>query len=402
MVERQHRMRIVDGMRGFSLLGILMANMLIFQYGIWGKDEMQFYSLSQPDSIAKILVNILVEGSFMPIFTFLFGFGLIKMKENLERKGLKPKRYLSRRFLLLFAIGAVHANFLWEGDILTFYGCMGFFLLLFMNRKAKTLLIWGLILLSLSGMLGFAPEDPNHPSTKDSSTRMETYVKETIHIYGTGTYEEIKHHRNTSDPLGMDGLFILIALLFAPLIAAPLFLFGMYAAKKQWFQNPDDERLVYLKRMLLFLPAGLLLKSLKHLFPGQGWSAAGEMIGASLLSFGYIFAFAALYMAAKSSPWLLRFEAVGKLSLTNYLLQTIICTTLFYGYGLGWFGKIGVIAGCALALAIYAAQLFASRWYLTRFDSGPVERLLRMWTYFSLSGESKRSAASKSSPTSAS
>ncbi|MBP1991910.1 DUF418 domain-containing protein [Paenibacillus eucommiae] len=389
MVEQQNRVRIIDSMRGFSLLGILIANMLIFQYGLWGKDEMQLFALSQADSFAKILVNILIESSFMPIFAFLFGYGMIKMKESLEAKGLKPKRYLSRRFLMLIAIGILHSTYLWEGDILTFYGFMGFFLLLFMNRKAKTLLIWGAILLFLIGLMGFVPDNPSDPSKVDDNARMETYVKETITIYGTGTYEEIKHHRNTQDPLGMNGFLIFILLLIAPLMTAPLFLFGMYAAKKQWFKQPDSERSIYLKRMLLFLPAGLLLKSLKHLFPGQGWSIASDTIGGNLLALGYIFAFALLFAAAKSSPWLVRLEALGKLSLTNYLLQSVICTTLFYGYGLGWFNKIGVIAGCGLALVIYIGQLFASRWYLTRFNSGPVERLLRIWTYFSLSGKSK-------------
>ncbi|TQR34813.1 DUF418 domain-containing protein [Brevibacillus brevis] len=66
-----------------------------------------------------------------------------------------------------------------------------------------------------------------------------------------------------------------------------------------------------------------------------------------------------------------------------------ICTTIFYGYGLGWFGKLGVLAGCGLTLVIYTAQLFASHWYLTRFSSGPIEKLLRMWTYFSFNGKPK-------------
>ncbi|WP_144028540.1 DUF418 domain-containing protein [Paenibacillus ferrarius] len=397
MVHQSNRLCIIDSMRGFSLLGILLANMLIFQYGIWGKDEIALYSLSQADSAARTLLHIFVEGSFMPIFTFLFGFGMIKMKESLETKGLKPKRYLARRFLLLFAAGIVHGTYLWEGDILGFYGGMGFFLLLFMNRKAKTLLIWGALLLSLFGLLGLAPESTSNHSLTEDKPRMETYVKETITIYGTGTYEEIKHHRNTADPLGLNDYLIVGMLLFAPLLTAPLFLFGMYAAKKRWFRQPDDERSMYLKGMLNFLPIGLLLKGAKVVFPGQGWSEMAEMIGGNLLSLGYIFAFSHLYAAAKSSPWFLRFEALGKLSLTNYLLQSIICTSIFYGYGMGWFGKLGVIAGCGLALVIYIGQLFLSRWYLTRFQSGPVERVLRMWTYFSFSGKSRSKVPYESS-----
>ncbi len=140
MDSKQNRIHIIDGLRGFSLFGILMANLLIFQYGIWGKDEIELYAISVFDTGIYKLVKILIESSFMPIFTFLFGFSMIKMKESLEAKGLGTKRYFARRFLLLLVLGTLHSEFLWEGDILGFYGMMGFFLLLFMNRKPKTLL----------------------------------------------------------------------------------------------------------------------------------------------------------------------------------------------------------------------------------------------------------------------
>ncbi|WP_232698457.1 DUF418 domain-containing protein [Brevibacillus daliensis] len=389
MNVRHNRNSIIDGLRGFSLLGILIANMLIFQYGIWGKDEMGLYSLSHADTVVRMLISILIESSFMPIFTFLFGYGMIRMKESLESKGLKPKRYLSRRFLILFVVGALHAHFLWEGDILSFYGIMGFFMLLFMDRKPKTLLVWGTVLLCLFSLLGFVPEDSTDPAAKEDQARMEAYVKQTMTVYGTGTYEEIQHHRATEDPLGED-IYLLVAMLFiAPFMTAPLFLFGMYAAKKRWFENPGDERTSYMVKMLIFLPAGLLLKSLKYLLPGYWWSGGGELIGGNLLALGYIFALAWFCSRAKSSVWLSRFESVGKLSLTNYLLQTVICTTIFYGYGFGLFGKLGVLVGCGVAFAVYAVQLFASPLYLTYFRSGPVERLLRMWTYFSITGKPK-------------
>ncbi|KEQ27894.1 membrane protein [Paenibacillus tyrfis] len=330
LLEGNNRLHVIDGLRGFSLLGILMANMLIFQYGIWGKDELQFFALSPADTVVHKLVKIFVEGSFMPIFTFLFGFGMIKMKESMEARSLKAGRHLVRRFLMLLGLGLLHSTYLWEGDILAFYGMMGFFLLIFMNRKAKTLLIWGTILLCLFGLLGLAP-----------------------------------------------------------LFTGPMFLFGMYAAKKQWFIDPVGERSAYLRGMLIFLPAGLLLKSLKPLFPQHGWAGIGEMLGGSILALGYIFGFALLCSAVKKSPWLRRFEAVGKLSMTNYLMQSAICTSIFYGYSLGLFGKLGVAIGCGLAVAIYVMQLFASAWYVKRFSFGPMERLLRMWTYFSFAGKPK-------------
>lgn len=85
-----------------------------------------------------------------------------------------------------------------------------------------------------------------------------------------------------------------------------------------------------------------------------------------------------------------RFEAVGRLSLTNYLMQSVICTTIFYGYGLGLFGRAGVIIGAVIALAVYGTQLWFSPLYLKKFSSGPVEYLLRIWTYLSWKGQPRK------------
>ncbi|WP_309484832.1 DUF418 domain-containing protein [Bacillus aquiflavi] len=112
-------------------------------------------------------------------------------------------------------------------------------------------------------------------------------------------------------------------------------------------------------------------------------------LGASLLALGYIFAFASLYRDTKNRRFLSWFESIGRLSLTNYLMQTILCTMIFYGYGFGLFGKLGVIAGFFLAIFIFAIQVAGSTLYLKYFRMGPFEKILRMWTYLSLKGKPK-------------
>jgi len=384
------RIRLIDGLRGFSLLGILLANMLIFQYGMFGKDVMHLFHVPAADTAAHNILKVLVEGSFMPIFAFVFGFGMIKMKESLNAKNRKAGWPLVRRFAMLIALGLLHSTFLWDGDILLFYGAIGFLLLIFMNRKPKTLMVWSIIFLTVAGLIGLAPEDKADKEMQAMNHRIETYVQSTVMLYAEGSYTEIKHDRNTANPLGENNAFMLVLVLISPLMTAPMFLTGMYAAKKGWFADPDEKRAMYRKGMLIFIPLGILLKTFHLLFPETIGSGSGELLGGPALSIGYIMAFSLLYTKFAPSPLLERFEAVGRLSLTNYLMQTVICTTLFYGYGFGWFGKIGVIAGCGLGLIIYGAQLFASGWYLKRFTSGPVERVLRMWTYFSLDGKAKR------------
>ena len=131
------RVKAIDALRGFSLLGILLANMLIFQYGIWGKDELQYYSVSPTDKVFYYVIKIFVESSFMPIFTFLFGYSMIKMNQSLQMKGMKIKRTFIKRSIILVVIGFLHSEFLLEGDILLFYGCMMIFLLMFLNLLLK-------------------------------------------------------------------------------------------------------------------------------------------------------------------------------------------------------------------------------------------------------------------------
>jgi len=98
------RVSVIDGLRGVSLLGILIANMLIFQYGMFGKDRIENFPLSSADHIAYVWTKIFIENSFFPIFMFLFGYSIIKLKEQLEKNDKKVKPYFVRRFFLLMII----------------------------------------------------------------------------------------------------------------------------------------------------------------------------------------------------------------------------------------------------------------------------------------------------------
>lgn len=386
MNNQKQRIEMVDGIRGLSLLGIVTANMLIFQYGLFGSDEPDLLSLSITDSAALKGIQIFVEGSFMPIFAFLFGYGLIKMTESLESKGRKIKRTLFRRFLFLGVVGVLHSTYLWEGDILFFYGAMGIFLMLFLRRKPKTIMVWGILFLAVTALMGFG-SGTGLPDEDKQKT--EAYIKETLAVNSAGSYEEIKHHRNNELPFDMPAAFYIIVALFAPLFYAPLFLFGMHAAKKNRFSEHDKERNLYRKYAFLFVPTGLILKSVYVLFPAAGWTGMLGALGGNILALGFIYLMALIYR--KNSLLFSAFEAVGKLSMTNYLMQTVICTTIFYGYGLGFFGKMGVLNAFFLGLVIYSLQAAASFHYLKHFKSGPIEKLIRMWTYFSFTGRIKRS-----------
>ncbi|MBM7619949.1 uncharacterized protein JOC95_001801 [Bacillus tianshenii] len=372
------RVKLIDGMRGFSLIGILMANMLIFQYGMWGKDELQHFQLFSGDSISNTWLRIFVESSFMPIFMFLFGYSMIKFKEKLERDGKKVKRHFVRRSFLLLVLGLLHSIYIWEGDILFTYGFLSLIMLIFINRNKKTMLVWASVLFILTSLLGLGTMEP----TKEEAQNMTSYVEKATEIYAAGSYTDIKEFRNSDeDPLGLPPAAYFLLFLLSPFILCPIFLLGMYAAKSNWFANPQQERRGYLLVSMVLVPLGLLLKSLSYAFPDASFSGVAGMLGAPLLSLGYIFAFALLY-TMDFNPLLALFEKVGRLSLSNYLLQSVICTTIFYGYGFGLFGKIGVLNGILLAIVIYSTQVALSHWYLQYRKAGPVETLMRIGTYW--------------------
>ncbi|MEK4365913.1 DUF418 domain-containing protein [Paenibacillus sp. FSL M8-0212] len=396
MSTSKKRVQVIDGLRGFSLAGIVLANMLAFQYGMYGQSKPELFGIGGADQAFLSFLLITVVGSFMPIFAFMFGFGMVKLSESLKSRDLRPKCHLARRFLLLFGIGLVHIIYLWEGDILAFYGVLGFFLLMFLNRKPKTLLIWAVLLLIGAGILGLPASNPMNPLATES-IHMENYIIQSQDVYGSGTYAEIRDFSNNGDPFGgdLEVSFALLILLLSPLMTVPMFLLGMHAARMGTFSDPQTMRTMYLRRASLLIPVGLILKTYGVLAPqfgAEGWPGIGigTTLGGALLSLGYIYAFALLYAGNRRSSLLGRFEAVGRLSLTNYLMQSLICTTIFYGYGLGLFGSAGVFIGAIIALAVYGIQLWLSPLYLKKFSNGPVEYILRIWTYLSWKGQPRK------------
>ena len=221
------RVSFIDGMRGFSLLGILLANLLAFQFGMFGIDELK--NLSTLDTGALYFVKIFIEGSSMPIFTILFGYSLMKLIESIRKKKNKSRWSIVRRAIGLIVIGWLHSTFLWEGDILLSYGFMTLFLIPFFNRKAKTLFIWSGILFVLSTLLSYGSMEPS----KKQQQEIDTYIAETNTVYANGSYQEIYDYRLNVTPPGFgEPIVVGIILVLAVVLYVPMFLLGMGLAKK--------------------------------------------------------------------------------------------------------------------------------------------------------------------------
>ncbi|MBD8034375.1 MULTISPECIES: DUF418 domain-containing protein [Solibacillus] len=367
------RIEAIDALRGFSLLGILIANMLYFQYSDITQNTID--PTTWWDKGAFYFTKIFVEASFYPIFGFLFGYGIILFIRTLENRDLKTRGPLWRRAIGLMILGVLHIAFVWDGDILFTYGAGLIIIMLFIKRKVKTLLIWATVMTLLMAPLLLLKTDFLALAANE----------DIVAVLASGTYWEVVQQRIgiTEDiPFFIVLLVIPIAVGFMALLSffviGPFVLLGMAAAKTDFFANISGKT-VLLKRLALLIPIGLACKAL--LF----WDHfAGKLLygaGTYMLALGYMALFTLLYLANHESKLSKAFASVGRLSLTNYLMQSLIFTTIFYGYGLGFFGELGVAIGLVLAVAFYAIQLFVSTLYSKRFSIGPVEWLLRKFIY---------------------
>jgi uncharacterized protein len=293
----------------------------------------------------------------------------------------------------------VHAFLIWVGDILIVYAVIGFLLILFRKAKPRTLMTWAIILLTIpflftagsTALVELARSTPEGAAQIDQTFAQveagyDADIKRAERVYPSGTFAEITIQR-AYDYTSM-GFISFFALGFNVLA---MFLIGVWFGKRQIFQNLETNRPFFRKLLtwglIIGLPANALYATL--IMPisrfQTSWSALlasfALTIGAPLLSLAYV---STLALLAATPTWGKRLSVlapVGQMALTNYLTQSIVCTFIFYGYGLGLFGKVGIAAGIGLTIVVYLLQIPISHWWMKRFQYGPAEWLWRSLTY---------------------
>lgn len=394
-VTATERIQTLDVLRGFALFGILLVNMAIFA------NPVQYAMIPHPDSsaldsAAAWLVRFLAEGKFFSLFSFLFGLGFTIQMARAEAKGQRfIPRYL-RRAAVLLLIGLIHGIFIWVGDILTYYAILGVLLLFFRHMKFKWVWTWIVILallpslLSVLGSISWQMGMAGNPELVEQSVReqqqmFEGMVAQAYQVYANGSFAEITQQRVA------DLLFMwLISLFIAPSIFA-MFLLGSIFGRKGYLHNAAEHTTLFRRLLLWGGPVGIVGNALyaslimagsrTELTWGMTIATFGQAIGAPAMMLAYVSAITLGMLNPTWQPRLQVLAPVGRMALTNYLLQSLICTTIFYGYGFGMFGKMDAAAGIVLTIVIYALQIPWSHWWLARFQFGPVEWLWRTLTY---------------------
>lgn len=397
-VAVSERIQVVDVLRGFALFGILLVNMALFGGPVYQVVTATGEAPADLDAWATFGIRFLAEGKFYSLFSLLFGFGLTMMLTRSQARGVSFVPLYMRRLLVLLAFGLLHAVLFWVGDVLLLYAVLGFPLLLFRNAKPRTLLIWMCIMLTLvillngalTGLVVLAQSIPESAElmAQEFAAQRAAYralTQEAIYAYGSGTFAELEAQR-IKDLLFMYSVSIFLL----PSIFA-MFLLGLYFGKREIFQNIPAHLPLFKRLLVVGLTVGIagnLLFAIGSQYSSRmepsllTWLATvGQTIGAPLLALAYASAIILLMQRARWAKLFSPLAAMGRMALSNYFFQTIVCTTIFYAYGLGLYGEVGAAMGIALTFAIYFAQLPLSVWWMNRFRFGPLEWLWRSLTY---------------------
>ncbi len=397
-VQRQERVEILDLLRGFALLGIFMVNMPLMNAPFL--TEMAEFSLwTDPvNEKAGWIIDFFFTGKFYTLFSMLFGIGFYFFMKKADESGNSVLGLFKRRLGWLLAIGVLHVILLWYGDILVFYALFGFLMILFRKKSNKSLIIWAVCVLMLPLLFSsvlvllikFALTVPEvaqemQAGFEASSIHMNQLFDHIIEVYTTGSFTEIIKIRLQEYQNILGGIFF-----FYPNVLA-MFLVGMVLARRKVFEDLAANRLFFKKMLFYSLPVALVANWMYAYYSAQSsyinfdWplvlSLTGFAFGGPSMTFVYISLIVFCYQKGYFKILSKAIQKTGRMALTNYLMQSVIATTIFFSYGLGLYGQVDIVQGMMLVTGIYVVQVIWSHFWLKYYRFGPMEWLWRTLTY---------------------
>ena len=386
---------MIDVLRGFAVLGILTMNITLGQPGATRLNPTIAGGFEGTDFVAWVIGYFLFDEKMITMFSMLFGAGVVLFADRLERRGVQPRRLYYRRSLILLAIGLLHAYLLWEGDILVTYSICGMIVYPLRHKPPKQLVAIGALLwlISLPLTLGFAgvlrearqTRSPLWTEIQRSFQPDELEIKHEIENVRRAGFVDLVRKRA---PAAVDVQTRLLFLSFLWTVSGRM-LFGMALLKIGFFTAARDRRF-YLRTMFIgygigwpvvgIACAGLLQHQFDPLYL-FGAALPANSAASVLVAIGHASVLMLIYQAGFLPGLMRRLAAVGRMALTNYLTQTVIATTLFYGYGFAQFGAFSRVQLYGIVFAIWVAQLWYSPAWLARFGFGPAEWAWRSLTY---------------------
>jgi len=366
-IEQNQRTAIVDILRGWALLGVVLVNYgIFFSFGnnarVPGDDLVSQFM--------KELVSTLFATKCWTMLSFLFGYGFSVLIRNLELKGINTLQFFSRRMFWLFAIAFINSC-IYYGDILKDYALMGMIILLFRGISNRSLLFVIIFILLLIPALC-------------------VYVKN-IHFLPAGPDLQLYQSHSIFDVLwfgfrsGVNVMISLRKLLTWNVVMLACALMGQFVHKINFFEHLNDHK-KYIKGVFWLAPSFAIFLGIIHLLDYKrslniaNYYDLEYLFKLSLMVF-IIAALCWLYVAGRLKRFFKSMQTIGKMTLTNYLVQNIIGLFVFSGFGFGLMHKMPYSYHILLALVVFILQIYFSRWWLSKYNYGPVEWIWRELTY---------------------
>ncbi len=376
----------IDILRGFALFGVLFVN--VFGYNSSFFDFGGFnggFTDSLNSGVYHFMINYAAD-KFIGLFSFLFGIGFAIMYLKYKSDEQRFFRLYARRLLILMLIGIVHIIFFWAGDILLIYGLLGMLLLLVRKLPSSLLLIISVFLyifpvvyIALYVVFPFLPDA--------LSSASDITMAQVIEIYSKGSISEVFTLR-LSEYFAMRNLNILY---YMPKILS-LFILGFLFYKHEVLRKINQSKVKYFIWGIILLCSGILINiftvdlvnsitgGLPNPYDSALYTAVFEFVNV-ILSMSYLFIILFLSSNSVFQKILNPLQYAGRMSLTNYLADSVVFSILMYSYGFGRFGSFELWQLIIFAIVFFAIQIMISKIILQHFRYGPMEWLWRKGTY---------------------
>jgi uncharacterized protein len=365
------RIQAMDVLRGFALLGILLMNMEGFVGPLMASISGLNPTLTGADAWVDSLIFIFVQGKFYTLFSLLFGMGFAVMMQRTLASG-RPFAgvYLRRTIVLLFFRNTPQTR-------LPKWGI--FFALL----PGALMIVFGL----LTDMAKMNPEAAEQIAKSGAAQQMmmDGSIASERTAYGSGSYMDAIAQRWETLKMMMGFLAFFGANILG------MFLLGAWFVRSGAISRPNDFSSLYSKLRWLAFPAGLAMvvwafwmqptKAMAEMSLQSGFVEFLHFTGSLLMCLGYVAWVIKGLQNSSISPRLALLAPAGRMALSNYLTQSIVCTLIFYSYGLGYFEQLPRTWQLPFAVAFWSLQLLLSRWWLARYTMGPAEYVWRWLTY---------------------
>ncbi|MEQ4302460.1 DUF418 domain-containing protein [Plantactinospora sp. B6F1] len=364
----------IDALRAVALLLILVVNIAYFA------DGYSFQLVPDPahdswgDQAVRWLIEMLFAMKAYLLFSFLFGYSFTLQLDSAARRGVDPVPRFRRRMAGLFVLGILHAVLLFQGDILTAYALLGLVLLAMRNVRVGTALRAAVL---LTGGIGFVLALAATGGTElvtDPAAALAAGQRSTEALQGGLGSLIAEHVRQLPAMLG--------ALLVQGPLALSAFLFGYVAGRRRLLTDVGGHRQLLRRVQRVGYPVGL---AGAVIFASGGGTAnltglTAGVLTAPLLAAAYAATLLQFFQTDRGRRVVAVLAPAGRMSLSNYLGQSLLCVLVFTGVGLGLAGAVAPLAVVFIAVAIYCVQLAVSAAWMARFRYGPMEWLLRAWT----------------------